>query len=40
MDDTIVKLLKNRDYKGLELLIDHLGNDIIKTICAVLNRPE
>lgn len=40
MDNTIVKLLKNRDYKGLELLIDHLGNDIIKTICAVLNRPE
>lgn len=40
MDDEIVELLKEQDFKGLELLIELLGNDIIKTICAVLNRPE
>lgn len=40
MDSKIIALVNKRDYKGLELLIDQLGNDIIKTIRAVLNRPE
>ncbi|MGC6767628.1 hypothetical protein [Enterococcus sp. LJL51] len=40
MDEMIVKLIKNQDFKGLELLIDHLGKDILKTIYSILDRPE
>jgi RNA polymerase sigma-70 factor (ECF subfamily) len=40
MDRKIIALINERDYKGLELLIEHLGNDIIRTISAVLNRSE
>lgn len=40
MDSKITALINKRDYKGLELLIEYLGNDIIKTIRAVLSRPE
>lgn len=40
MEEKIVSLLKKQDFKGLELLIDMLGTDILKTIHAILNRPE
>ncbi|MHC5216275.1 sigma-70 family RNA polymerase sigma factor [Enterococcus sp. LJL128] len=36
----IVKLIKDQNFKGLELLIDHLGKDILKTIYSILDRPE
>ncbi|MCB5950770.1 sigma-70 family RNA polymerase sigma factor [Enterococcus sp. BWT-B8] len=40
MDAKIVELMKMKDFRGLELLINSYGEEIIKTINAVLNRTE
>lgn len=40
MEKEIILLLKEKDFLGLEKLIDLFGTDIIKCIRAILNRSE